>query len=63
MKKNYIQPATTVVCVKMENMVAQSVHSLSTNLGEDATLNYGGGGSSAARVKTNTVDWDDDWSE
>ena len=31
-------------------------------LGAD-TIGYGGSGTGPARVKSNTVDWDDDWSE
>ena len=52
-----------VVEIEAAKMMASSeVHSVSSNLGDDE-ISYGGGGSDAARVKTNTVDWDDDWSE
>ena len=62
MKKNYQQPTMNVVEIEMTHMMAQSVTSVQGNLGE-SNLQYGGGNSSSARVKTNTVDWDDDWSE
>ena len=61
-KKNYIQPATTVVGVATESIVAQS----GVNKVQGGTLNYGGAGTGAARVKdaTEVYDvWDDDWSE
>lgn len=52
-----------VVEIEITQIMATSeVTSVNSNLGEDA-INYGGGNSSAARVKANTVDWDDDWSE
>ena len=60
MKKMYQQPTMNVVEIEMTQMMAQSVvNSVSNEVG----ITYGGGSSSAARVKTNTVDWDDDWSE
>ena len=62
MKKNYIQPATTVVSVATETLIAQSVTGLSNSVG----MKYGGGNNGAARVKdaTDAYDvWDDDWSE
>ena len=62
MKKNYIQPMTTVVSVATETLIAQSVKGLSNSVG----MKYGGAGTGAARVKdgTETYDvWDDDWSE
>lgn len=66
MKKNYVQPATTVVSVATESIVAQS-RSVKTIQG--GMLNYGGAGNSTnggatARVKEDVYDvWDDDWSE
>ena len=49
-----------VVEIEVTQMMAQSeVQSVSSN----TDITYGGGSSTAARVKTNTVDWDDDWSE
>ena len=54
---------TTVVSVATESMVATSG---SVNKVQGGTLNYGGAGTGAARVKdgTETYDvWDDDWSE
>ena len=59
MKRDYMQPATIVVKVVSEGLLLEgSVTSVSTNLGDDAII-YGGGSNQAARVKSNTVDWDD----
>ena len=68
MKKNYQQPATTVVSVATETLIANSVRSLSSN---SAGISYGGAGNAnnggaSARVKDagEVYDvWDDDWSE
>lgn len=64
MKKIYMTPATTMVNVHIEQMVASSpVKTVSSNLGEGNSLNYGGAGSGSSRVKDNSYDvWDDDWS-
>ena len=67
-KKNYQQPATTVVSVATETLIANSVRSLSSN---SAGISYGGAGNAynggaSARVKDDgeVYDvWDDDWSE
>lgn len=60
MKKMYQSPTMNVVEIEVTQMMAQSeVQSVSSN----TDITYGGGSSTAARVKTNTVDWDDDWSE
>ena len=48
-----------VVEIEVTQMMANSVTSVSS----DTDITYGGGSSTAARVKTNTVDWDDDWIE
>ena len=64
MKKSYLHPATIVVRVGIEQMVAESVHSVCTNLGSNATISYGGGSNGAARVKDAGYSvWDEDWSE
>ena len=57
-------PATTMVNIHIEQMVASSpVTTVSSNLGEGNSLNYGGAGSGSSRVKENTYDvWSDDWS-
>ena len=63
-KKAYQCPAMNVVEIEAAQMMASSsLTSVSSNLSGDDEISYGGGGSDAARVKTNTVDWDDDWSE
>ena len=53
-----------VVTLQQHSIICSSpVNRVSTNLDEGAAIGYGGGGSGPARVKSNTVDWDDDWSE
>ena len=66
MKKIYMQPAMMVVRLQQQSIICYSpVNRVSTNLDEGDAISYGGGGTStqSARVKSNTVDWDDDWSE
>ena len=64
MKKTYLQPAMMVVTLQQQGIICTSpVNRVSTNLDEGDAIGYGGGGSRPARVKSNTVDWDDDWSE
>ena len=63
-KKNmYVQPATTVVSVATETLIAQTVQNVQSNA---TGINYGGGSSNqAARVKErgDYNVWNDDWSE
>ena len=61
MKKTYLQPTMMVVTLQQHSIICTSngVSRVSGNV----DLGYGGGGSGPARVKSNTVDWDDDWSE
>ena len=63
MKKNYQQPATTVVSVESEShLLTDSLHNVTTQQG--VNIRYGGGNNGGARVKdaTDTYDvWDDDW--
>ncbi len=55
-----MQPATIVVKVVSEGQLLEgSVTSVSTNLTGSDAIEYGGGSNQAARVKGNTVDWDD----
>ena len=65
MKKTYLQPTMMVVRLQQHSIICTSngVKRVSTNLDEDDAIDYGGGGTGPARVKSNTVDWDDDWSE
>ena len=65
MKKTYLQPAMMVVRLQQQSIICYSpVNRVSTNLTGDDAIGYGGGSSTqSARVKSNTVDWDDDWSE
>ena len=64
MKKTYLQPAMMVVRLQQQSIICSSpVNRVSTNLDEGDAISYGGGGTGPARVKSNTVDWDDDWSE
>jgi hypothetical protein len=61
MKKNYLKPTTIVVKLESEGQLLEgSLTSVSTNLGDgDDAIRYGGGSNQAARVKGNSVDWDD----
>ena len=55
-----------VVTLQQHSIISASkgVSRVSTNLTGDDAIGYGGGSSTqSARVKSNTVDWDDDWSE
>ena len=64
MKKTYLQPAMMVVTLQQHSIICSSpVSRVSSNLTEGDAIGYGGGGTGPARVKSNTVDWDDDWSE
>jgi hypothetical protein len=59
MKKMYQTPTMNVVEIEVTQMIANSVTSVSSNLDVDDAINYGGGSNQAARVKSNTVDWDE----
>ena len=66
MKKTYLQPTMMVVRIQQQSIIcfSKGVNSVSTNLTGDDAISFGGGSSTQpARVKSNTVDWDDDWSE
>ena len=64
MKKTYLQPTMMVVTLQQQGIICTSpVSRVSSNLTDGDAIDYGGGGSRPARVKSNTVDWDDDWSE
>ena len=64
MKKTYLQPTMMVVTLQQHSIICSSpVNRVSTNLDEGDAIGYGGGGTGPARVKSNTVDWDDDWSK
>ena len=65
MKKTYLQPTMMVVTLQQHSIICASkgVSRVSTNLDEGDAISFGGGGTGPARVKSNTVDWDDDWSE
>ncbi len=56
MKKNYIKPTTTVIRIETESrlLASQGVTSVESN----TDISYGGG-NQAARVKANSVEWDD----
>lgn len=56
----YQTPTMNVVEIEAAQMMALSeVTSVSSNLNGDDAINYGGGSNQAARVKSNTVDWDE----
>lgn len=60
MKRNYIKPTMQVVELSSKTCLLQSsVTSVSSNLTGSDAIEYGGGSNQAARVKGNTVDWDD----
>ena len=64
MKKNYVQPATTVVSVAAHGHILDGSNSRISKTSSNANIGYGGGGTGSARVKdaTDTYDvWDDDW--
>ena len=65
MKKTYLQPTMMVVRLQQQSIICASkgVNRVSSNLTGDDAIGYGGGSTGPARVKSNTVDWDDDWSE
>ena len=65
MKKTYLQPAMRVVRLQQHSIICTSygVSRVSSNLTDGDAIGYGGAGTGSARVKSNTVDWDDDWSE
>ena len=65
MKKTYLQPTMMVVTLQQQSIICASpVSRVSSNLTGDDAIGYGGGSSTqSARVKSKTVDWDDDWSE
>ena len=59
----YQTPAMSVVEIEAAQMLADSnLREVSSNLNGDDAINYGGGSNQAARVKANTVDWDN-WEE
>ncbi len=57
MKKMYQTPTMNVVDIEAAQMLANSyVREVSSN---ETGITYGGGSNQAARVKSNTVDWDE----
>ena len=63
MKKNYQQPALCIVAVEPHaHLLTDSLHAVGTNLSEGDEIHYRGAGNGDARVKGNTVEWDD-WGE
>ena len=60
MKKNYQQPTMLVVKVQQPQVICQSVTSVYS--GDTNIKYYGSGSAESARVKTNSVDWDE-WEE
>ena len=63
MKKTYLQPTMMVVRLQQQSIICSSpANRVSTNLTDGDAIDYGYGGTGPARVKSNTVDWDD-WSE
>jgi len=58
MKKKYLHPTTIVVALEIESQLLETSNVQNIDSG-DAGITYGGGSNQAARVKSNTVDWDD----
>lgn len=60
MKKTYINPTTTIVEVKVENMIAGSpvLSSNAADPGLEISMEVKG-----YNGRAGSVDWDDDWSE
>ncbi len=58
MKKLYIHPTAVVVALEIENQLLDASRVQTVDSGS-ADITYGGGSNQAARVKSNTVDWDD----
>jgi len=55
-----MKPTMQVVELNSKTCLLQSsLTSVSSNLTDDDAISYGGGSTQAARVKSNTVDWDD----
>ena len=62
MKKNYEMPALRVIAVKSTHMLCYSQEKVISVSSGDVGIGYNGGSNQAARVKGNSVEWDD-WSE
>lgn len=61
MKKTYINPTTTIVEVKVENMIATSpVGLVDTAASNEYEMEVK---SNSYNGRAGSVDWDDDWSE
>ena len=58
MKKLYIQPTAVVVALEIENQLLDASRVQTVDSGS-ADITYGGGSNQAARVKSNTVEWND----
>ena len=61
MKKTYINPTTTVVEVKLENMIAtRPLGLVDTAASDEYEMEVK---SNSYNGRAGSVDWDDDWSE
>lgn len=58
MKKNYTHPATIVIALEIESQLLDASRVQTVDSGS-ADITYGGGSNQAARVKSNTVEWND----
>lgn len=58
MKKNYIKPTTTVIRIETESRLLSASQGV-TYVESNTDISYGGGGNQAARVKADSVEWDD----
>lgn len=60
MKKTYINPTTTIVEVKVENMIASSLGLDDAPASNDYDMEVK---SNSYNGRSGSVNWDDDWSE
>lgn len=58
MKKKYLKPITTIIRIETESQLLSACNGVSAVDG-NADISYGGGSTQAARVKANSVEWDD----
>ena len=62
MKRRYQKPTMNVVEIEAAQMMMALSEATSVKTSDEVGITYGGGNNGAARVKANTVDWDD-WEE
>ena len=58
MKKKYLKPTTTVIRIEIQSQLLSASSGVNAVDG-NTDITYGGGSNQAARVKANTIDWDE----